>query len=408
MLQQSSSTSNCRFKITLILRGPSLISILHRTSSAVANVDKIKLLQICQKAGNALARDRTTKFFPVTVAQAFFIGTVAIAFGRTEAAAKGSNPTTFINIETHSIAFSALYFWVIPAVFLASVIGVSQTEIAIPQILQQLQTDITSAFPLLTTSLPNDHFIADDIEDRPSDALRERSGGIYSWQPRVWQQAHVSSNNKGIWKGFQAAVQLNAGSPILPLVIVTACTLTGLLISYLVPPVGFSCRNIAEILIYEAWMLSAALDYIPWGDHHQRQFWFTFVKDAIITAATMGGIIATQVGVCNRCSCYTLWGKTGLALPEITSVAGTLVHRIATTYPALAFLCVGLQLVVFPTVVMIQYPHAVRVFLQRDDNTSNMQWWHAMLDYFSHAARRFLPARKRSESTSLLVRNASI
>ena len=371
----------------------------YRTSSEIVNSDKVKLLEICQKTGNALARDRTTSFFPVLVAQGFFIGTVAIAFGRTEAAAEGPNPTTFINVETHSIAFTALYFWVIPAVFLASVIGVSQTENAIPQNLQQLQTDITTAFPLLTGSLPNEHLTPDDVDSGPDTAQREGSGGIYSWQPRIWQPRvgrrgenvmdPCSDNTEGQEKVFVAIMRLRVGSPVLPLIVVTTATLAGLLISYLVPPTGFSCRNIGEFLIYEVWLLSAALDYIHWGDHHRWQFWFTFVKNVTITAATMGGVIATQVGVFNRCSCYTLWGKTGLALPQMSSVSETLVHRIATDYPALAFLCVGLQLVVFPAVVLIQHPHAVRVFLQRDDNASNMQWWHAVLDYISHSVGPF-------------------
>ena len=363
---------------------------LRRTSSELTHMNKIKFLDILQKTGNALAADRTTKFLPVVVAQGFFIGAVAIAFGRIEVAAEGPNPTTFINIETHSIAFTALYFWVIPAVFLASVIGVSQTENAIPRILQRLQIDITSAFPFLVSSLPNDHLTADDVEGRPDAALRERSGGIYSWQPRVRQPRteqlgmkvirHPSGNMENLFEVFVKTMRLKAGSPVLPLIIVTAGTLTGLLTSYLVPPIGFSCRNIAEIFIYSAWLLSAALDYIRWGDHHRSQFWFTFVKDTIVTTATMGGIVATQVGIFNRCSCYTLWGKVGLTLPEMSTVIGTLDHRIATVYPAITFLCIGLQLVVFPAIVMIHYPHAVRVFLQRDDNASNMQWWHAILD----------------------------
>ena len=67
------------------------------------------LLEICQKTENVLAADRrTTKFCPVVAAQGFFIGTVGIAFGRTETAAEAPNPTTRINIEAHRIAFTAL------------------------------------------------------------------------------------------------------------------------------------------------------------------------------------------------------------------------------------------------------------------------------------------------------------
>ncbi|MCJ1404091.1 hypothetical protein MMC11_007316, partial [Xylographa trunciseda] len=367
-------------------------------SDAVTDGEKRDLLAICQKTGNALAADRTTKFFPVIVAQGFFIGTVAIAVGRTESAAEIPNPSTYINIEAHSIAFTALYFWIIPAVVLASVIGASQTENSIPRILQRFQTDIENAFPKWTISLPNIHLTKDDVEGRPDAALRERSGGIYSWQPMQSRNANfhrpihtvnrVADPPQGfVRKVFYSLIELlhfQRGSPVLALIIVAAGTLTGFLISYLIPPIGFECRHLGEILIYEAWLLNAALDYISWGEYHRSRFWFTFAKDFLTAAATMGGIIATQVGVFNRCSCYTLWGKTGLALPEISRVAGTLVHRIATVYPAIAFLCVSFELVVFPALIAVQYPHAIRVFLQRDDNASNMHFWHAILDDWFH------------------------
>jgi len=88
----------------------------------------------------------------------------------------------------------------------------------------------------------------------------------------------------------------------------------------------------------------------------------------------MGGIIATQLGVFNRCSCYTRWGATGLALPENEAVGNTLFWRIDTAYPAVAFACVGFCLVVVPGWVLGRYGDAVRVFLQRDDGKSNLRW----------------------------------
>ena len=335
---------------------------------------------------------------PIIVAQGFFIGAVAIAFGRTRDAASGDNPTTFINIEAHSIAFTSLYFWVIPAVFLSSVIGVSQTENAIPRILRRLQADLDHRYPTWTVSLPNDH-LTEANEDCPNTALRERSGGLYSWQPKKARDAvliqipeptrkEASTVKSGtFWTRYGYKIHgwmlLRPGSVVFAVIVVTLGALTGILISVLIPPVGFECRNIGEIAIYFGWLLSAALDYIPFGDHYSWHFWFAFVKDLLATVATMGGIIATQVGVFNRCSCYTIWGKTGLAFPEITFVAGTLSHRIETVYPALAFLCVGFQLIAVPYIITIQYPHAIRVFLSRDDNTSNMKLWHTVRSDFS-------------------------
>ncbi|MCJ1439280.1 hypothetical protein MMC27_008672 [Xylographa pallens] len=365
------------------------------TSPDVLDQEKIELLDICQKTGNALAADRTTKSLPVIVAQCFFIGTVGIAFGRTESAAETINPTTYINIEAHSIAFTTLYFWIIPAVFLASIIGVSQTENAIPRILQRFRTDIFHAFQDWETALPNDHLPVEDGEGRPADELRQRSGGIYSFQPNTISppvppaepldtgyvpQLRSPNLFKRVWDSLVRLVTLRKGSPVFPLVIVAAGTVTGCLISYLVPPVGFDCRNIGEILIYEAWLVSAVFDYIPWGEHHLQRFRFTFTKDALVTVATMGGIIVTQVGIFHRCDCYTNWGKTVVALPGLVYVEGILVHRISTVYPAIAFLCIGLELVVFPALILAQYSEAIRVFMQRDDNASNMQVWHSVLD----------------------------
>ncbi len=370
-----------------------------RLAPSVSTEDKIRLLAICQETGNALAADRTTKFFPVSVAQGFFISTVAIAFGRTEATAAGPNPNTYINIEAHSIAFSAMYFWVIPAVFLASVIGVSQTEHAIPRILRQFQTDITYAFPTWETGLPDVHFAKDDVEGRQDAALRERSGGIYSWQPqqpRTAVHSQVGPTDRDpthqtrgptIWgrlsRLFVHFIRLKIGSPTLALVILASGIITGFVISYLVPPIGFEARTASQLVLYATWLFSAALDYIPYGEHHQWRFWVTFAKDVVTTLATMGCVVITQLGIFNRCSSYTLWGKTGLNLPELTPVAGTLVHNIATLYPALAFSGVALQLLVFPGLIVVQYPHAARVFLQRDDNASNLWIWHRMKDHFA-------------------------
>ena len=101
----------------------------------------------------------------------------------------------------------------------------------------------------------------------------------------------------------------------------------------------------------------------------------------------MGGIIATQIGVFNRCACYTLWGRAGLALPENLSVASVLFWRIDTSYPAIAFLCVGFQLVIVPGLVIWRYGFAIRVFLQRDDDASNLRWLDGVRRFFGKIGR---------------------
>jgi hypothetical protein len=180
---------------------------------------------------------------------------------------------------------------------------------------------------------------------------------------------------------------LKPGSEVFPVVIFTYGALTTILISYLIPPVSFDCRHVGELLISFTWIVSACLDNLPiFPNIHskneneavrarRRRFLFILWKDTLVTALTMGGIVITQIGVFNRCVCYTLWGKAGLALPENNSVSKTFFYRIDTSYPAIAFACVGFQLVVVPSLLLRQYGLAFRVFLQRDDEKSNLLGW---------------------------------
>jgi hypothetical protein len=87
-----------------------------------------------------LAADRGTSFLPIVVAQGFFVGALAVAVSKTQAIIP--NSSMYINVEAHSIAFSSLYFWIIPAVFLGAMIGVSQTENSIHDTLKHLQEDL--------------------------------------------------------------------------------------------------------------------------------------------------------------------------------------------------------------------------------------------------------------------------
>ena len=313
------------------------------------------LTRTIRQTGRALAADRSTKFFPIIVAQAFFIGAIGIAIFRTASAAgaNASSDTVFINVEAHSIAFSAQYFWIIPAVFLGSIIGVSQTEAAIPRILRRFQVDI-ERLKLSNVVLPNDC-----LDDK---AKRVFHGGVYSWQPQKRRPSRESMT-----------------CHYLSYLVVIIGTMTGMLVSAFVPPDGWDCRHIGEILILFAWLLSARLDVMlnhlwPNKDDQRKLFWSTGTKDILITIATMGGVITTQLGIFNRCSCYTLWGKTGLALPEMPDVAETLFRRLNTVYPAITFTSLGLELILVPLFICFQHMDALRTFIQRDDRESNAAW----------------------------------
>lgn len=315
------------------------------------------------------------------VAQGFFIGNIVIALVRTKTLTTGPNPATFINIEAYSIGFSALYFWLTFAVSLSSVIGTSQTAAAIPRILGQLRDDLIPITDGRLKKLPNTF----------KEAARIRNGGIYSWQPgRRANQISAWSSSPWNWAisrrltPFTTYSILRASFPgsfrsVLPYLSLTLAASTGWLISYLVPPVGWGCRNNGELIIYLIWLFSHLVENAPWfGTHHRAEFWTYLVKDFLCMGSTMGMVIAVQIGIYNSPECYTLWGRTGLALPGMASVAATLSHNLDKVYPPIIAIGIGVQLLVLPAIVIWKYRLAIRVFLQRDDEQSNfpmLQGW---------------------------------
>jgi hypothetical protein len=277
---------------------------------------------------------------------------------------------------------------------IGSIIGVSQTDAAIPRILERFGTETKAKFPNWEP-LPS-------REDLTID-LRERSGGIYSWQPKESRTAFKNHIAKcelerriagpgrygNCWQLIAWAINrvlaFTLGSILFPIIVFAVGACGGMWISFLIPPVGVECRHIGELFITFAWVVSAGLNRLHIfaaaesaidGEEtrlaRRNRFRFIMCKDIVVTAATMGGIMVTQIGVFNQCACYTLWGKAGLALPETNSVKTTLTWRIDTSYPAIAFLCVGFQLVIVPSLLLNQYGNAIRVFLQRDDEKSNI------------------------------------
>jgi hypothetical protein len=322
------------------------------------------------------------------VAEAFFIASVAVAIIRTKSLAGGPNPVTYIDIETYSIGFTALFFWVVFTVILTSIVGTSQTAAAIPRILTRFRDDLAHTFP---EKLPAS---IDLPTARLSDTTaRLRNGGIYSWQPgRVETSAGRNattgrnsllrqSRTSATWFQRRIICPLSTIFPPLPSLIVSCAAFTGFLITWLVPPIGWSCRSWGELVIYLVWLCSAVLSYFlsycspPFSanaastlQHHRMQFALAFTKDLLCTGATMGMVIATQVGIYNKCSCYSNGGQTGLELPQMPSVNDTLFWDLQHAYPAVTATGIAIQLVLLPVLLPgWKYREAVSVFLMRDD-----------------------------------------
>lgn len=324
---------------------------------------------------------------------------IVIAIIRTKSLAEGLNPQTFIDIEAYSIGFSALFFWVMPHVTLSSVIGASQTTKAIPDHLRDFSGKITQHFPSRVLGLPS---------VKSDDERHKRR--IYSYQPK--------EDFRGLFRNASMHVKrlLHPTAPFqkrpsihevrfhrtwpwvcifIPIFTVSFAAFTGLLLTWLTPPIGWSCRSDAEFAIFVTWVVNYLFSFIPYSNH----FPITLLRDFLAMGITLGLVIATQVGIFNKCSAYTLAGRVGLQLPQISVVKKILQDRLVLHYPAITAMGIIVQLIVVPGIICLRYATAVQVFLQRDDGESNLHWLRIPTSWAWHAQER-TPETELEEANS--------
>ena len=306
--------------------------------------------------------------------------------------------SVYVNIEAHSIAFTCLCLWIIPAVMLGSVIGVSQSESSFPSILRRFEIDMMHVNMEMAKRIKALNECLGQTE------TRKVCGGIFSWQPgRLHTGSRRHSNPDSEGKGLEierkdrgipkpgcrgwlsmaspTRIKRSGGRSWLPHIIMLTGTAASLLISGYVPPDGIDCRQIAQAVIVSVWLVSALLDQLlirifpinSFGPN-KALFWFTYAKDFIATGLTMGGIIITQVGILNRPVCWTQWGRTGLALPQADSIARILNSRLEGLYPIITVTAIVVEFLLVPVLVWWRYRSALRIFVQRDDGNSNDIW----------------------------------
>jgi hypothetical protein len=144
-------------------------------------------------------------------------------------------------VVIHAASFAMLYVWIISAVFLSCIIGVSQSELAIPRILDRLQHDLEQRVEKdgvremqqrsKTRPFSETYTICD---------TRICRGGIYSWHPDKWHKQPMRSIST-----------LNAHPSFND-------TLASSFTSALVPPEGFNCRHIAQMITLALWLVPSS------------------------------------------------------------------------------------------------------------------------------------------------------
>ena len=186
------------------------------------------------------------------IAEIFFISGWLIAL--LKAASSEPNASNWVNVEAHSVAFSALYLWVTSAVVMGSAIGASQTESSIPRILQGFEYHVTKVQEEKRVKLdPQALIVPAQIQEyrvrRPSAGGREDTGwcrtssdratygGVYSWKPTKWR--HVP-------RQFDIDTGTLISYSLIATVVVGSGFLTAAILSSLVSPRGPSCRHVPE------------------------------------------------------------------------------------------------------------------------------------------------------------------
>jgi hypothetical protein len=105
----------------------------------------------------------------------------------------------------------------------------------------------------------------------------------------------------------------------------------------------------------------------------RRLFWIIIGKYTFCALRTIITILVLQWSIMNSPACWSAWGSTGLHLPQMPGVKQELMHFIKDVAPWIVFAALMVQLLFF-IAVLWGYWDAVRVFIQRDDDESNMTW----------------------------------
>ncbi|KAI9782334.1 MAG: hypothetical protein M1839_005207 [Geoglossum umbratile] len=387
-------------------------------------VDCPKDVARAKEIGALLAADRTNKPIPVFISLLIFMGSIGISFVR----ALTGKPTSKLNIEAHSIAFSALYFYIISVVFLNAMIGTPQTEGSMRRILERegvlggesrrssggegshasQSTDQLGGGPegegAQTAGNGGDsiHQNTDQLKDPPKDGSSHTAanGGDHTpqrtYQPiSIAEEAQTVSGAELVLQDAHQETPQDADQQVHPtlrgfycwlipekgysyrdfafyclsITTITIGPICSSIISWNTPPEGWGCRHYAFAAVVVLYFISDILN------HHIRKFqkplYWLFAKDAFFAICNLAMLGSAQFGIFNSCFCWTRFGTVPMPLPGEPEVDRLLLKRFRVLYMPLALMCVGVQIIV-SIGCFCMFFSAIRVLIQRDDGKSNI------------------------------------
>jgi hypothetical protein len=300
-----------------------------------------------------------------------------------------------MNIVSHNIAFAVVFFWILSAVSLSSIIGSSQSALSIPHILERLNDNLRD---INRTTIPLPPGGLADVHRRIANR------GIYSWNPRRWDTVPLS-NNRGTQDNnaeggdeYSEEKRESSAQGIAALLVVTVCVGGGASLSFFTPPDGWNCRNTFQMGLLAIWVLSVVLDFViqrllpcwfprllqcPPSKGFQEigeasesltpykwRFRLTFVKDLVTASGTVMVMTYVHIGICNSCPSWTNYGRAGLTFPQEKIVATIMDNRRRHLWPTIVGTTFGI-LFLFTLGIILVYLQGVKVLLQPERRIKN-------------------------------------
>ncbi|TID22167.1 hypothetical protein E2P81_ATG11276 [Venturia nashicola] len=399
------------------------------------NENHSEVREVFRNTAYSLAADRQTGSLTTFYALFAFIQTFGFAFYKTQQSDKASflYPNgKWVNIEAHSIAFSALLIWLLPAVYFSAIIGVSQADEEIPNKLNHFRDQLSklkrrSQIRIKPNapdySTPPDHvefrheipakipllkpdgqarLVYDYSDDAPITVrLRLKSGGIYSCQPSLFDGMERKVDPKWQRNPLPDQARLSRATILwchgTAWTLVTSSVVTAIAISSRVPPEHNRCRLVGEAAALAIWITSyfAGAAIIKYSTDKYRYI-LLYAKDALSGSSIIGLIAVTQVGSFNRCACY-IGRENKIANPLDPAIRDILDRRFIHEWLPIAMCGILFQMIA-AVGCSWWYIVALRVFLQRNNDKSNFDhvWWigeylKRLFEGLEHLRLRFSP-----------------
>jgi hypothetical protein len=252
------------------------------------SADEETRIKACQRAANELALWRAPGLWKTSIGIINYVVAISLAF------IKVINGD-FNNRTGHSIAYGMLYSWLIPAVFLTSLVGAYQTKSLTRRVLLRMlkDTDVVRKGSLPSTFR--------EIHRGPPTFPKHLEPGIVDYRLLEFCGANASFSPQQFSHGTRRKTLY-----VLAMIPFILSTVSAVFTSYFNPTSGVGCRTIHQLTFFASWLLSALLTWLLGhitGSAESHWRW-TLRKDALFFTPQLAFFSAGFVGWFNSCFCW--------------------------------------------------------------------------------------------------------